>query len=416
MDPKAMDPQGFEVMDQRNIQYHYTGAYDETDPSTFGGYLAAYVLMTLNTSATGSQAISVMVLNKMNANFNVAQPMPLSIDSGPSSFGAYEDILAPHVVFHVPQDHKACKFLYADPTALVVGRPGLVMTNLNGVATRPYQAFHTPLFIRDTANGLIRSPWRDELASPGYPSVTLRATSQAFGPSDSVRWRILSTSGTGGTSDPRTDMAYRVALGVNLDIADTGTIYAPSFDLLTYATELITPSSNETIIYFQSQWDFEHQEPDDTFSCQSDHMYRTIQRLARANTWTPTDALLFTLVHTPTDLPVTFVKLYFEGFLTMGNVTTVTTFRLADYHLSFFGLTTRTGIIPSSTAEMRRNAFTLGSVARAQALEGQVRKLTTRLARARVDSSDDEANTDHLPGPSSDGASFVVRQAVKLQK
>jgi len=409
MDPKAMDPQGFEVMDQRNIQYHYTGAYDETDPSTFGGYLAAYVLMTLNTSATGSQAISVMVLNKMNANFNVAQPMPLSIDLGPVTFASYEAILAPHVVFHTPQDHKAALYLYADPTATVVGRPGLIMVNLNGHAKYPYQALHGTVTERSTAGtGLIRTAWHDEILAPGYASDLL-ATAQVGAPIGNVGLSVMYVQGT-APATVNGIMAF-VASPYTLPIANTGRTNAPTFDLPTLVEDVVVPNANETVLYFYSSFGID---VNPTFSAQSDHMYRTLERLAKSHEWTASDALLFTLIHTPTDLPIGYVKLYFEGFLTTAGTLTALSFRLADYKLSFFGLIPRTGIIPSLTTAMKQARF---NVFRAAALEEQVRRLTGKLARGRRDSSsEDEATDDHLPGPSSDGASFVVRREVKFQK
>lgn len=77
MDPKTLEVEINSIMDQRNIMYHWLGGFDVNDPQTFGGFIAAYVLLPLNTSSTGATTIQVQVWTKPSPNFMFAQIKPL---------------------------------------------------------------------------------------------------------------------------------------------------------------------------------------------------------------------------------------------------------------------------------------------------------------------------------------------------
>lgn len=72
IDPKTLEVVTAEFMDQRRFHYHYM-QLDEKNPDTFGGYVACYVLIPLNTSSTGTLQISVQAFCRPGAKFSLDQ-------------------------------------------------------------------------------------------------------------------------------------------------------------------------------------------------------------------------------------------------------------------------------------------------------------------------------------------------------
>lgn len=72
MDPKTLEVMSVDVIDQRPVMFHYMG-FDERDPMSFGGYIACYVLIPLNTSSTGSQTIAVQAFDRPGQTFTLNQ-------------------------------------------------------------------------------------------------------------------------------------------------------------------------------------------------------------------------------------------------------------------------------------------------------------------------------------------------------
>lgn len=79
IDPKTLEVVTEHIIDQRRLMYHYLS---DTGTDAIGGHVAVYVLVQLNTSSTGSQAIAVQVLTRPAANFNFFQIKPLE-STGP---------------------------------------------------------------------------------------------------------------------------------------------------------------------------------------------------------------------------------------------------------------------------------------------------------------------------------------------
>lgn len=72
MDPKTLEVLSLDVMDQRQLNFHFM-KLDESDPTSFGGYIACYVLIPLNTSSTGTQQIAVQAFSRPGATFTMNQ-------------------------------------------------------------------------------------------------------------------------------------------------------------------------------------------------------------------------------------------------------------------------------------------------------------------------------------------------------
>lgn len=72
MDPKTLEVLSIDVMDQRQLNFHFM-KMDEKDPTSFGGYIACYVLIPLNTSSTGTQQIAIQAFARPGATFTMNQ-------------------------------------------------------------------------------------------------------------------------------------------------------------------------------------------------------------------------------------------------------------------------------------------------------------------------------------------------------
>lgn len=72
MDPKTLEVLSLDIMDQRQLNFHYM-KLDESDPTTFGGWIACYVLIPLNTSSTGTQQIAVQAFSRPGSTFTMNQ-------------------------------------------------------------------------------------------------------------------------------------------------------------------------------------------------------------------------------------------------------------------------------------------------------------------------------------------------------
>lgn len=79
-DPKMIEVFTMTVMDQRNIMYHYL-PLDINNRDSFGGWFAIYVMLPLNTSATGAGEISIQIFCKPAPNFRFAQLRPIQLDA-----------------------------------------------------------------------------------------------------------------------------------------------------------------------------------------------------------------------------------------------------------------------------------------------------------------------------------------------
>lgn len=76
IDPKTLETVVKSAMDQRNIMYHYL-PYDVNNYNSFGGYLAIYCLLPLNTSSSGASQISVQIFSRPSQTFMYTQLRPL---------------------------------------------------------------------------------------------------------------------------------------------------------------------------------------------------------------------------------------------------------------------------------------------------------------------------------------------------
>lgn len=96
MDPKTLEVMSLDVMDQRPVMFHYMN-YHLDQPNTFGGHIACYVLVPLNTSSSGSQQIAVQVFSRPGVTFTLNQLIvPQLDDPDVPSMSHLESLLNPN--------------------------------------------------------------------------------------------------------------------------------------------------------------------------------------------------------------------------------------------------------------------------------------------------------------------------------
>lgn len=71
IDAKNPSLEGFHVRDVRQTAFHFIDNESDKEPHKIGGYIAAYVDMSLNTSSTGTQQVSVQVWSKPSRDFQL---------------------------------------------------------------------------------------------------------------------------------------------------------------------------------------------------------------------------------------------------------------------------------------------------------------------------------------------------------
>lgn len=129
IDPKTLEVEAKEVMDQRNILFHYM-PLDTKNPQTFGGWFCIYVLIPLNTSSTGATKINLQVFEKPSKGFEFHQLKPLELANTPTYPIEFNSVLHFHNDGTLFNTTKSCRSiqidanpaaLYADAVCYTVG-------------------------------------------------------------------------------------------------------------------------------------------------------------------------------------------------------------------------------------------------------------------------------------------------------
>lgn len=174
IDPKTLEIITLELMDQRRLHFHFM-QMDEKDPDTFGGYIACYVLMELNTSSTGTQQISVQALCRPGPNFTLNQlvPPPGSIGPVPNVFPeALLDAMTPQYGDIGFRTKMGVEIMIAEPKALqkvqIIHQMGL---NSKPALDLDIMGKH----MREGKNIFAADAWNKEDAFSWFPTCTARS-------------------------------------------------------------------------------------------------------------------------------------------------------------------------------------------------------------------------------------------------
>ncbi|APG76778.1 hypothetical protein 1 [Beihai picorna-like virus 121] len=371
LDPKVLQAVSTSIMDQRPLAYHYMD-YDESNPNTIGGWVAMFVLQSLNTSATGTQQIDVQIFTKAAQDFGMLQIIPPAIDfSLPTidTFQAYNALFYNLELQTCPLFAKGISQLGIAPADIVSSRQGLA-----GLA-EGWDLIETTW--RRLTNG--KSPkMKIETADDGWDKAIITYDSETTNDMGCV-WANVSqirfatsykslfvigddnggagtygtghpgeltadgTRGVGGTITP-TFAVGDYLLDFNPDLIHFYTVDSPS------QVEIKILNPGESFIYFATESTAE----DDDGALQTSYVATAtteeISSLILSQTLPdiPNDsALLFTLVDTELNVPISYLKLYKRGYFTTNSVADSTLLDPAKYRLEYVSVVQENSIIPA---------------------------------------------------------------------
>lgn len=366
IDPKTLEVESLGVSDQRPIAYHYRN-FDENNSMTFGGWIAMYVLIPLNTSATGSQQIQIQAFSRPSQNWQPSQLiMPNSLADDlvfPTCYTDYFNFSNKEIMTTFP--------MYANK--LMISPKQVTSTNavMNCYTTEgDMMSLYNnkddfdwlPEPSSDVSAHLLPSALEanDFEASPakltftkGFKPLGVAVKNKAFFLNQIVgakteRWENSTVTWTGVSESkfvtwaidtPATTVTggYQmivVAPHVQMPEKWTDSTYAP-------------PIANESMVYFACIGD-------DTATRLYGAQIRKLTELFRAarlkGVMPSGMCLLFQIVDTREDLPMGFVKLYKEGFFTSRALEKETFFDLKNIQFVFDSYILRTDPIPTNVA------------------------------------------------------------------
>jgi hypothetical protein len=346
-DPKTIPIFSIHVPDQRQVMYHYK-PFDETNVNSFGGYVAIFVLMPLVTSSTGVNQINVQVFNKLAEDFQFSQMMPVLLHGGPtndpdylndifdfqdrSRIVSYGGLSVNNIVVRPSQETQIQDYNYN-----VIGLDGSKWDNrsgfngaLNGQCILAHQNT-TTYFFQSYGIGPVKSRYgsvsfsrtenlKNQVRADGILTLTPTVTS------GKIEIQLSKSS-----DDPTMQVGDSIFITANgLTIND-----------LNVKSPIFVPPVNESTVSFNGAEDV-----DGVFCPQTTSMSSSF---LRQNIRLPTGmCCLLQLFDYVEQLPVMYLKLYTEGFITARATSDRLIFPVDRYKLVFDSYISRIDNIPSS--------------------------------------------------------------------
>jgi hypothetical protein len=344
IDPKTLEAVCKHVPDQRPIMYHYMKD-DFSDPNNIGGYFVIFVILQLNTSATGTNQIDVEIFNKLAPDFRFIQVIPPNITQAANSdVDKWSDLfstpnLHSHAIFNFPVSQMRIE------ASTTVSNARIGMVNLAGAIFQdpPYTTLNSvPLLGRGF-------PWFSSSATSMIPTIgnnVLKPVQLVITNTGCSFVRYLQPGAVAATSPVNFTGAVTVA-GATVS---TNYYLKPNASLVcsaTYGTTPnITPPVGESLVTFSYGAG--------TFATPFTltTTFLAEQFLSRRFVINSNEAVLCQLFSRQTGLPVAFIKIYFDGHITYNSQATPVTFAFTDLKLEFISYIQASTPMPSLTLTM----------------------------------------------------------------
>lgn len=371
MDPKTYEIVSFVGRDKRPLAFHYVDGMDMgNDSLDIGGYIAAYVDLQLNTSATGSQAIQIQVWSKLAQNFRFSYIRPPTTSVVPAQ------ILVPPVLDHYLHFGESFHFSLSSaptyPENLVVLPAALKQLTTGGYNTSNlYGSMANSKFSLDEPVPAYESWEIKVLGDHTEPDVTVQILKPMW------QWEPTNWFPVGQRSATRKAANVTIKKSDSKDLPLYTLTFDQAFSTLKDDDRLYT--TNSVAGAGPCQWvDNGLAPPIDgesflVFGAHDPKLY-SIQTEALTGIfftgmlkqWVPEgQCALFLLVDTVESLPLSFVKLYSEGFFTTAASTDEVLYEFKDMKLEFYGFINRTTPMPARSPEMSRNKLLIDQKHRA---------------------------------------------------
>jgi len=370
-------------VDEKNILFHWRNEVLGSTEAT-GGTFVVFVLAPLISSNGGVTAVNIVIFNRPDESFRVAQLMPLpSLTDGPPTLAAFQEFFPPepHVVLSPYNDQPITEIVTYSASAtpvLTMGMYGQVQgdgTNF-GRAYAPWfgapLAVGNPLQTPPTTTITTWGTTTPDISRPvtlfthGNPASRLINTAANTWTSPITNQNNITQNTTLNMSSAALMYPTLIADGaaqsspcyVDLDVNVQMTVIPdPNF------TQTITPSLNESFVMFRSQ---PGSYPNGLGNVDSTQTSAQIDALTSGNakgSLIPGQAILFTVIDKVTNLPIGYLKFNYPGYFTTSPQTTVI---IGPYWQNlylpteFIDMTTQ---IPTST-QIIQNSLLVGSARR----------------------------------------------------
>lgn len=379
IDPKTLEVESLGVSDQRPIAYHYS-KFDEDDSYTFGGWIAMYTLLPLNTSATGSQQISIQVFNRPSVNFQYSQLVMPNPRVNPAPFPVcYSDVFnftSKEILTSFPVSANA---LILEPEAVTTTMAVMNCVDLGGNLLSMYNTVtdftegspFTHLSCNKVEDGtggdstlVTFSHCMKPLGHPMLETPMIIASADSDAGDD---WKNTHIKSLDWIADKdKKAIFYSVKekrSGANGTATYNVIVQTPIMPSVWKDNTLAAAARGESIVHFGYRWP-NHESPDKFANVWGVQLMRLTQLFSTGvlmDSLPSGQCFLFKLIDKSESLPVAYVKLYKEGFFTTRAVEKQTIFSLANCRLDFDSFIMRTDQIPLNSA-MSVNRLLLGAV------------------------------------------------------
>lgn len=366
IDPKTMETFAMGVSDQRPIAYHYF-PFKEDNPLTFGGWIAVYVLIPLNTSATGSQQIAIETFCKPDKNFQFSQLiMPQvnkSVDPFPREYTNYlQDFdmtslttakrLPTRQIFIEPSDVAESFFV-----ANCYTTSGQKMSKYGGISTKLIPDLRIPIDFKNLMKVETKTDSCDfffyednlSIAIPKRDRSVAMIALQYGATTGAESWNADTWVSTWDVDNPKWNVNKAADTMKSEDTVDP---YYVSYELdLAYKDNAYAPAnSDESIVHFMCGISG----TDGVKSIQTTEMTKLFKTGQLSNLFYTGVCAVFVMVSRDENLPLGFVKLYPEGFLAARSTSVGITLKADNINLKFSGFSARTDPLPKN-AEYNKN-------------------------------------------------------------
>jgi hypothetical protein len=374
MDPKTLEVLSIDVMDQRQLNFHFM-KMDETDPQSFGGYIACYVLIPLNTSSTGTQQIAIQAFARPGATFTMNQIiMPGVKDNEPPE--PSQLILLYNQYFRNLGQQTSTTIRFAMTTGKEVQKwYNCFIRNFsgewNGMASLLYHSDAFPSVqyrvsqeVSTTEFNAVQA-YNSSLAVPGERFAIWSLVDGKGGVAGTQNFNIVKDQLENGTPTLRTKFTITTLSGVpkagdNYYVSATSYTSPTNFEGFA-ATDMFTiPVAGEQFFFFtNSLYTLREVMPRSVGQAIIDKLITGII--------SPTEVIFMDCVDIATNLNLFTCKLYHEGFITVSDRVPITKIT-QKFKFVFNSYALRTSIIPTTPSQMV-NALLMSNSLRNSSLE-----------------------------------------------
>jgi len=368
-------------VDERNVLFHWRNT-EPTSIDATGGTFVIFVIAPLVSSGSDVASVNMVIFNKPDQSFRVAQLMPLStVDDAPGDLLLLEQLFPAGVVTSPYTDTPVTQIVIM-PTSTTPILTKNFYGQVQGDGTdfsRPYAYWGRELYnvwdpqYNQTPNatnelnpaGLSRVGHTEDITRPlqlldpwasgsyDYNSVIV-LTQGSFAQMNSFTWPAASAHAIRSTfafnqastwaatqAPPAPNQLMMTQFGVEV-IPDINDNWG------NYAGKTITPPNNESFVLFRTNfgapfnagsWNLD--------STQTVPMINTLKK--HKNILRKGQAAMILVTDNATTLPIAYLKLHFEGYFTAAPQSTILTGNFSDYTFTPVSIVDVTSPIPHTT-------------------------------------------------------------------